>query len=176
MAAKNGKHVCTPVMPSERTRSSSWTLSGRRRPGNAAHGRYDALIPSMNPKTSSSRTWELRLLACGALSTCGLRCAWDLLAGVEESLGIEGPLDVVVQRYGSWGPLVRELAALDEPDAVFAGDRSRSLIASSNNSWEARWAPASCSSLSGASKECGVQVAVARMSPTAGRQPIMATD
>src|SRR5258708_29975218 len=47
-----------------------------------------------------------------------------LLAGVQQVLRVEGPLDPVVQVVARWAELVLELAALQPADAVLAADRA----------------------------------------------------
>src|SRR5262249_50677338 len=100
----------------------------------------------------------------------------DLLAGIEQSLRVEGPLQLAMQLHCARAPLALEPAPLRPADPVLAGDRAaepdrhrEELFGPGPGAVELRL-------VARVDDEVRVHVAVARVTPAAGLQAVAAAD
>src|SRR3954468_5635856 len=94
----------------------------------------------------------------------------QLLARIEQALGVQRVLDGPVDPHGGRVPLAREPPALEHPDAVLAGDRPARVQSEGEELLHRRLGPGQLLAVAGVEQERGVQVAVARMPPRARLQ------
>ena len=100
----------------------------------------------------------------------------ELLAGVQQPLGVERGLDRPVQRDRRRAPLALEPASLDEPEPVLAGDAAAEPHREVEQLLRRSLGAAALRLVARIDQERGVEVAVAGVAPAAGGKAVPLAD
>ena len=166
----------------ERRRSSGRDCGPRRRRNSATKAKNARPASCVGVSTESSRCRPPAVdhaTAAAAMYSCPRRRArraasreLAFLPGFSRPLGSNAGLDRPVQRDRRRAPLALELAALDEPEPVLAGDAAAEPHREVEQLLGRRLGARPLRLVAGIDQERGVEVAVARVAPAARREAV----